>query len=144
MKKLIVILILSAVLAGCAHEIQPNGEGCWRYGISEVDNTGRMGIEQKNIPAVYLSYKKLLEACDVEPEPVSWSNKNQLQIRACYKPIENVIYEYRLNYFSNYFTRHEICHQKLGREHNACWGKGYAQFGATIEEACEWDSNKEI
>ena len=129
------------LLAGCLHNVTPEDTSeCWRYGVA-MDNTGPMSSKPLySIPVVKMDYDELLVACDVPPEQLSWHNKNELQIRACYSKVDDTIYSYKLNLGSNdYFSTHERCHIMLGERHNSCNGTGYAQWGKDIQSACNWN-----
>ena len=132
--------LLLLLLTGCI--VTPNwdaGHDCWRYGIAE-DNTGRMSaLHPQDIPVVKLGYDDLLIACGLTPEPLSWSNRKQLQARACFKPREvtggegeDMIYLYR--WAGEYERNHERCHAIKGRLHNNCSGYGIGKD----ESACNW------
>jgi len=120
-----------------------DGSGCWRYGVLENGNTGQMrNTNPADVPVVKLGYDDLLKACDVEDSRTLagyWMDRRGMVLRACYQPIENVIYSYNLNWGS-YYEAHEQCHILHGREHNACWNRVYA-IGQD-ESACNW--NEEV
>jgi len=145
--KTLLTAILALSLVAC--QSVPNyatGEGCWRYGISETDNTGRMrNTDAATVKVVKLNYDDLLKACDQQDNRTLagyWMDKRTMVLRACYQPIENVIYSYNLNWGDdNYYEAHERCHIIWGREHNACWHQGYAQWGDSVADACEWNSD---
>lgn len=133
------IIIAAIILAGCQQPVDyKTGENCWRYGILDEGNTGRMiSMDVEKIPVVKLDYDDLLEACDFNDENPLDRN---LSLRACYKPIENTIYSYKLNLGKeNYYITHERCHALLGREHNKFWGTGYV-FG---DKDNEWNKGVE-
>jgi hypothetical protein len=135
MKTLLAITAL--LISGCVTtpDFANNGEGCWRFGVLENGNTGRMSpTSLDDIKVVKLNYDELLDACGIVGERLAWHNKNDLQIRACYDPMTDTIYEYTLN-FGEYFTDHEKCHIILGRQHNAC---GTAYGIGKDESACNW------
>ena len=136
MKYLPLLLLLTA----CMH--QPNletGEGCWRTGVAQ-DNTGRMSETPiDDIPIISVNLEELHAACDKPPPPpVSWKTRGYKEIEGCFQPKTDSIYVLRSSRYS-YVVDHEICHVLLGSEHNACYGKGYAQWGNDVESACEWN-----
>ncbi len=136
MKTLITITFL---LSGCVSS-QP--QDCWRTGVA-MDNTGPMSSTPINeIPVVSLNLEGLYAACDLPPPPpLAWSNRGYKETEACYQQRDDTIYILNTSRYS-YVLQHEICHILKGEKHNSCYGKGYAQWGADIQSACDWD--KEI
>ena len=126
------LVVIALYLQGCTHAVTPDDPSeCWRYGVA-MDNTGRMSATPLDeIPVVKLGYDELMAACGTEAE-------DGLEIRACYDPMTDTIYTYGGD-VGDRFINHERCHVMLGREHNSCYGKGYAQWGEDIQSACEWD-----
>jgi len=121
--------VILALLTGCV--IKPNyltGADCWRTGVLESGNTGRMTTTPINdIPVVTLGESKLNTACNYDGENILWG---------CYNPISDTVYVRR--FAGNRTVIHELCHSRLGRKHNSCYQKGYG-VGKT-ESACEWDN----
>lgn len=113
------LILLS--LVGCA--AQPNletGDGCWRYGVLESGNTGKMSkTPVMAVPVVSLGYDALQRACGAE-------------VRACYAPVMDTIFVYEPD-LGDYYINHERCHVILGPKHNHCQGYGIGRD----ESACE-------
>jgi len=132
------ILIL---LAGCVHTPDwETGEGCWRTGVAEIGNTGRMtDTPIADIPVITLNLEDLYAACDLPPPPpLAWSNRGRIETEGCYQPKTDTIYVLKSSQYG-YVIEHEACHVFWGVLHNKCHGKGYAQWGKDIQSACEWD-----
>lgn len=126
--KMVFLLLVFGFLAAC--QTLPNyetGADCWRYGINDVNNTGRMtSVHPLDIKVVKMSYSELLDACGESDDGLS-------VLRACFQPRKvdglnggPVIYSLNSNWGKyNYFVAHERCHALLGRKHNACWNGNY-------------------
>ena len=127
------LVVIALYLQGCTHAVTPDDPSeCWRYGVA-MDNTGPMSnAPLDELSIVKLGYNELMDACGIEAE-------DGLEIRACYDPVTDTIYTYKRD-IGDRFIRHEICHRMLGVKHNKCYGKGYAMWGSTIDEACGWDN----
>lgn len=130
--------LLLLLLAGCV--TQPNletGDDCWRTGVLEVGNTGRMTdtpIDQ--IPVVVLNLEGLYAACELPPPPpLAWSNRGTVETEGCYHIEDDTIYVLNTSQYG-YVIHHEQCHALLGVRHNACHEMGYG-IGKD-ESACEW------
>ena len=149
MKTVLIALCLLVLLSGCL--TPPNlqtGEGCWRYGVSEINNTGPMTpMHPNDIPVVKLSYEDLLVACNVEDTrslAEYWRGKRTIAVTACLVPrIVNgnpgtaVIYLHNL-YSGKVDLYQEQCHALLGPVHNQCYGMGYPITGSDAT-ACDWN-----
>ena len=111
------ILFLSVLLTGC---ITPpnltNGEGCWRYGVTEGQITRPASTD-----ITRLSMDGIVEACD----QVAWG---------CYHPIGHRIYLYWGA--GQMDLNHELCHSVMAfPQHNNCTGYGIGKDAA----ACDWN-----
>jgi hypothetical protein len=131
-------LALLLVLTACTTPPQfADGSGCWRYGVAESGNTGRMSpTPALDVPVVSLGYDDLLTACGVTDTRTLagyYRDGRSLAVRACYDPLSDTIYEYNLNW-GRYYSDHERCHIRLGRTHNRCNDTGYG-----IGKNCNWD-----
>jgi hypothetical protein len=136
----LITLVLITLLSACTTTPDfTTGEDCWRYQVLEEGNTGRMSdTDMSSVPVVHLWYDDLLVACGVSDTRTLagyWMDGRSMAVRACYDPITDTIYEYKLNW-GEYFTNHEKCHIKLGREHNSCRGYGIGKD----ESICDWDA----
>ena len=117
------ILLMTIALSACVSA--PNmetGEGCWRLGVAESGNTGRMTDTPINeIPVVKLSFDGLAEMCGA-------------RAYGCFK--NDTIYLFRMNDERTLFE--EQCHAFWGRNHNAC----YPNYGIGKDESdCDWNAD---
>jgi hypothetical protein len=120
MRTLLIIILL--LTAGCT--TQPSmetGDGCWRFGVLESGNTGKLA-NLEDVEIVKLGYDEMLAACDTRD-----------LIRGCYQPLEKKIYVYKGD-IGQYVITHEQCHVILGTAHNNCAGYGIGKD----ESACNW------
>ncbi len=126
------VIALAILLSGCL--VKPDlqtGENCWRYRVAE-DNTGRLtDMEIADIPIVKLNYEDLVVACNLKPEPVSWSNRG-FAASACFK--DDTIYMLK-GFAGKMELYQEQCHALLGTKHNSCVGYGIG----SDESACNWN-----
>ena len=128
------------LLTGCV--TQPNyetGEDCWRTGVLQRGNTGRMTTTPvADIPVVTMNLGDLYAACDLPPPPpLAWSNRGKVETEGCYQPKTDTIYVLNTSKYG-YVIEHEKCHALLGRKHNNCQGYGLGKD----ESACDW--NEEV
>ena len=116
----VLICTVLVILTGCLHNVDmETGEGCWRYGVAETGNTGRMSITLPlDVPIVYLDMDELAAACGKEVPQLSWTTRGNVPAWGCYRPIENTIYLYNKGGSKRTLTE-ERCHILLGRNHNA-------------------------
>ena len=134
-------IILSILLTSCVvtPDYENGGEDCWRTGVLENGNTGRLTTTPiADIPIVSLNLTDLYAACDLPPPPeLAWHNRGKVETMGCYQPKTDTIYVlWSAKY--GYAVEHEQCHALLGRKHNSCHGNGYG-IGKDIQSACEWD-----
>jgi len=138
------IFILAAFLpflTGCLEKPDfETGEGCWRYGVLENGNTGRMTqLPIADIPVIKVNYEELVKACGLKDEPLSWRNRDH-EANACFKlrdigDKDGIDTIYLLKWYAGKMDLYEEkCHALLGRKHNACTGYGIGND----ESACEW------
>jgi len=149
------ITIFALIMSGCS--IQPpnltTGEGCWRYGVEERDNTGPMSLTlATEVPVVRLGRDQLQHMCGVPtPEPdLRFLPKAEGRrivagnvVRGCYLPPQiprssgdDTIYMYKFGGTDKQTLWHEQCHIRLGIGHNACNGT-YGNAG-TADAPCVW------
>jgi len=138
MKHLLPLILLTSCVV--TPDYENGGEGCWRTGVLENGNTGRMTQTPiSELPVIVLSLEDLYAACDLPPPPeLAWHNRGKVETMGCYQPKTDTIYVLRSARFG-YVVAHEKCSALLGGKHNSCFQKGYAQWGKDIQSACEWD-----
>jgi len=136
MKHLLPLILLTSCVVTPDYE---TGADCWRTGVLETGNTGRLTTTPiADIPVVSMNLTDLYAACDLPPPPeLAWHNRGKVETMGCYQPKTDTIYVLRTARFG-YVVQHELCHARLGKLHNSCHGKGYG-LGKDIQSACEWD-----
>ena len=137
MKHLLPLILLTSCVV--TPDYENGGEGCWRTGVLENGNTGRMTQTPiSELPVIVLSLEDLYAACDLPPPPeLAWHNRGKVETMGCYQPKDEKIYILRSARYG-YVVEHERCHALLGTAHNSCFGRGYG-IGKDIQSACEWD-----
>ena len=144
----VLICTVLVILSGCLHNVDmETGEGCWRYGVAETVNTGRMtNTPISQIPVTRLNYDDLLIACNVEDNRTLagfWMDKRTVATTACFvpRPVDGKAGTDNIYLHKTYAGKrdylHEVCHIIKGRNHN-CVYPHYAQWDKSEQSACNW------
>ena len=105
--RLLIFSLQPLLLVGCVTTPDwETGEGCWREGIEEHNNTGRMtDTRLDKIPRVWLDYDELAKVC----------RNDGFHIDACFDSMTDTIYFGKDGGLK--YENHEKCHALLGTKH---------------------------